>query len=158
MTFFTLKNTLILALLNATPGSLMRRSKTAVSKNFLCANAGQIVSTTADVEQHFTRPAYKGSQICVVTTIINSQMLPPLFSLTNGKSFILPQDTKLYNSHNFTSSSNKVYIQSVQVLTLQTSLYAAVFYFHVKAISLLETVGLPGGMSTLEASVKPQHY
>lgn len=62
-----------------------------------------------------------------------------------------------YNSHNFTSSSKKVYIQSVQVLTLQTPLYMQLSStFHAKAISLLETIGLPGGMSTLEASVKPR--
>lgn len=84
-------------------------------------------------------------------------MLPPLFSLTNGKSFISPQNTTLLQfSQLYIIFKESLYTISTSVNPPDPAIHADEFYVHVKAISSLETTGLPGGMSTLKASVKPQ--
>lgn len=82
----------------------MQLSTTAVSKTSYVQMLGRssLPRLTSSNISSKHQPPKGPSRFCVTTAIVESKMLPPLFSLTNGKSFISPQNTKLYNSHNFT--------------------------------------------------------
>lgn len=135
--------------------------------NFLCANVRLIVSTTADIRQHFNRQINihntqtggilmrfrcSNNLLLLLRCYERSKMSPFLFSLTNGKSFILPRIENLTfftTLHNLKRKKKSLYTIRTTVNPPDPSKAQLHLTLHWSVSSFLSS---SGGIRTIWAS------